>query len=180
MIVIFITAFHCVLFYCDLQRAVTCTETPAPIATLPLEYLGKDFPCSHMGVNALAVHSEQVVCNEQKMAACICHSVHSCMRCTHAAADRWPVVTMTMSDLALGILQLHCRLMGSLSYAIYISEWCGTWRMTKSNCHQSRKQSAGSVVLAGQKAQQIQKDPLGFFQSVHFSLVLQRSCCGRP
>lgn len=89
-----------------------------PSSGVPWEGL----PCSHMGVNALAVHSEQVVCNEQKMAACIRHSVHSCMRCTHAAADRWPVVTMTMSDLALGILQLHCRLMGSLSYAIYLSE----------------------------------------------------------
>lgn len=97
-----------------------------PSSEVPWEGL----PCSHMGVNASAVHSEQVVCNEQKTVACIRHSVHSCMRVVMQRQHRWSVVTMTMSDLAIGILQLHCRLMGLLSYAIYLSETSMMWHMT--------------------------------------------------
>lgn len=68
-----------------------------PSSGVPWEGL----PCSHMGVNALAVHSEQVVCNEhterQPASAILCTAACTVLM---QRQHRWPVVTMTMSDLA--------------------------------------------------------------------------------
>lgn len=66
----------------------------SPHSILPLEYLGKDFPAATWELMPLAVHSEQVECNEhtKRWPA----SAILLMQRQH----RWPVVTMTKSDLA--------------------------------------------------------------------------------
>lgn len=135
-----------------------------PSSGVPWEGL----PWSHMGVNTLAVHSEQAVCNEHTKQRCasgiLCIAACAVLSCSSSTGDLlspWPWVIWR-----IGIFQLHCRLMGSLSYVIYLTEtsimWHTTWQ--KATVIRAEKQSAGSVVLVGQEAQQRQKDPPGFFQ----------------
>ncbi|EGW00055.1 hypothetical protein I79_010468 [Cricetulus griseus] len=66
-------------------------------------------------------------------------------------------------------------LAGPLSYAIHLTETSMMWHMTneeKQLCHQSKRQPAGPIALAGLEALQRHKDPSGFFPFRHFNSVL--------
>lgn len=146
-----------------------------PSSGVPWEGL----PCSHMEVNALAVHSEQVVCNEhtkrQPASAILCTAactVLSCSGSTGGLLSPWP-----WAIWRIGIFQLYCRLTGSLSHVIYLTETSIIWHMTDDEKQLSSEQKSNLQVLLFLQARKLRRDrkTLRVFQPSLVKVLLWRT-----
>lgn len=128
---------------------------------------------SHMGVNALtAVHSEQqcVTRTQKWRPAC---AVLLCGGNTGGLLSPWPRVIWS-----IGILQLHCRLRGLLSYDLHLTETSMMWHMTNGK-KSNRVIRAGSnpQVRLFLQAWRLCKDRTALQDSFHSGISTQ-SCKG--